>query len=148
MRRVWVWVGVLITSACTDRWMTWSDVWVGGWVEKGVGEALYRSFNQPLVLPGLPRTCLLPACLLPALTGGLSSVAEWVRCGQCNKVLGGRRSLKQHIACVHAPASPGHQCKYCLKVYKNKHTLFSHVSQYHRYSGGTATPHPPPNAAQ
>ncbi|KAK4320775.1 hypothetical protein Pmani_008394 [Petrolisthes manimaculis] len=52
---------------------------------------------------------------------------EWVRCGQCNKVLGGRRSLKQHLACVHAPASPGYQCKYCLKIYKNKHTLFSHV---------------------
>lgn len=74
--------------------------------------------------------------------GAVSSVAEWVRCGQCNKVLGGRRSLKQHIACVHAPASPGYQCKYCHKVYKNKHTLFSHVSQYHRY------PSVAPSAAQ
>ncbi|XP_050739832.1 broad-complex core protein isoforms 1/2/3/4/5-like isoform X16 [Eriocheir sinensis] len=73
----------------------------------------------------------------PSMSQGASQETgqEWVRCGQCNKVLGGRRSLKQHIACVHAPASPGHQCKYCLKVYKNKHTLFSHVSQYHRYSG-------------
>ncbi|XP_069186686.1 protein bric-a-brac 2 isoform X25 [Procambarus clarkii] len=73
----------------------------------------------------------------PSMSQGAASQdasQEWVRCGQCNKVLGGRRSLKQHIACVHAPASPGYQCKYCHKVYKNKHTLFSHVSQYHRYT--------------
>ncbi|XP_064095337.1 broad-complex core protein-like isoform X22 [Macrobrachium nipponense] len=74
----------------------------------------------------------------PSMSQGAASQdasQEWVRCGQCNKVLGGRRSLKQHVACVHAPvASPGYECKYCHKVYKNKHTLFSHISQYHRYS--------------
>ena len=63
----------------------------------------------------------------------LVSVAEWLRCSMCNKVLCGSRSLKQHISCVHATASAGYQCKYCFKIYKNKHTLFSHISQYHKY---------------
>ena len=60
------------------------------------------------------------------VTGG-----EWLPCGVCGKMLTGRRSLKQHMQSVHC-ASSENECRYCHKHYKNKHTLYSHISQYHR----------------